>query len=438
MLRNMTHILSLVSAFCMMLFLVSCGGGGGGGSDSPTPPSSKAKWTFMVYLDGDNDLDPYSQADLNEMMSVGSDSNVTILVQRDGYGTKTVRYKVKKGSLTTLSELGELDMSSSDTLRDFISYGIKNHPADHYALVLWDHGSGWKAVNTTVGTKALINDWDNNGVRSAAAANYYIAKGIREAAASTGVTLDVIGIDACDMSTLEAVYEFRDLAGYLVSSQDLIDTSGWDYADLLSRLTANPTMSSRTFASTMVESYKKYAESEGLTEATLSALQLGSGVETVAASVNTAAVSLRQRLNAESTRAAALSLLTGARASVQSFDQTINTDTYVDLYDLGAYLEGPGGAIQTSIKNITVNEYHGSSRPKANGISIVFFDLNELYEKSKFLKRSLYDVDYINLHNTRAAPVSFLTNYTWDTLLDAYYTLQYPVIYAQLQDWPAN
>lgn len=415
-----------------VLTITSCGSGG---SDSPAPPAGKAKWTIMVYLDGDNDLDAYAQTDLKEMMAVGSDSNVTILAQQDGYGTKTVRYKVNKGALSTLAELGEADMSSSAVLRDFIAYGVKNHPADHYALVLWDHGTGWKASKAGTLTKALLNDWDNNGVRSDAAANYYVAKGIRDAATQTGVTLDIIGVDACDMSTLEAAYEFRDLAGYLVSSQDLIDSTGWDYNDLLSRLKANPAMTPRTLASAMVDSYKSFYEKAGQTDATLSAIQLGSGVKTLASAVNSLGQTITLKMSADSTKAAALAMLNNARASVQPFDLAINTDTYVDLYDLAGYLEGAGGSVQTALKNVVVNNYHGSDRPKANGLSIVFYDLNELYDKSVFLGRSLYDVDYINLENTREAPVAFLTDYSWETMLNTYYSLQYPQKYARLQHW---
>jgi hypothetical protein len=45
--------------------------------------SAKAKWTFMVYLDGDNNLEGAAIDDFMEMSSVGSTSNVNIVVQFD-------------------------------------------------------------------------------------------------------------------------------------------------------------------------------------------------------------------------------------------------------------------------------------------------------------------------------------------------------------------
>ena len=44
---------------------------------------ASAEWTFMVYLDGDNDLELAAINDFLEMASVGSDSDVKILVLFD-------------------------------------------------------------------------------------------------------------------------------------------------------------------------------------------------------------------------------------------------------------------------------------------------------------------------------------------------------------------
>ena len=44
---------------------------------------AQAKWTFMVYLDADNNLEPFGIIDFNEMEQVGSTSDVNIIVQMD-------------------------------------------------------------------------------------------------------------------------------------------------------------------------------------------------------------------------------------------------------------------------------------------------------------------------------------------------------------------
>ena len=90
----------------------------------------KAKWTFMVYISADNDLEPYGIIDLNMMEYIGSTSNVEIVVQMDrtsGYDTSngnwtgTRRYHVIKDTSQSnigehISDIGEQNMGLESTL----------------------------------------------------------------------------------------------------------------------------------------------------------------------------------------------------------------------------------------------------------------------------------------------------------------------------------
>ena len=48
------------------------------------------------------------------------------------------------GTLEEVSTLGEVDMASPTVLTTFLRNGIQNYPADHYGLILWGHGAGWR------------------------------------------------------------------------------------------------------------------------------------------------------------------------------------------------------------------------------------------------------------------------------------------------------
>jgi len=124
-----------------------------------------AKWTFMVYLSADNDLEQFGIADFNEMETVGSTADVQIIVQFDrsprydesnGNWTDTRRYRVVQDlNSTTISSpvvqnIGEVNMGDPQSLVDFVQWAKQNYPADHYCLVLWDHGGGWKAARTSL------------------------------------------------------------------------------------------------------------------------------------------------------------------------------------------------------------------------------------------------------------------------------------------------
>lgn len=401
-------------AALLLLLLVSCGGG-------TAPPVTGNKWTVMVYMAADNDLEVAAPYDLEEMQQIGSTPNVTLLVQYDTRSTPTRRYLVEHGKLTLLEELSELNMADPATLRDFIVAGVQGHPADHYALIVWDHGDGWQ---TKVDKQAfsLIEDWGNGGTKSLPMTNRQVADGIRAAEAVTGKQLDLMGVDACIMATLEAAYEFRNVAGILVASQDIVQGFGWDYQDLFARLTANPVMTPRELAVAMVESYRQFAESPawGYGDQTMSAISLGPAVESLARETDAVARALRAKLDDPLSRDATVKGITDALAATQKFQ----TATYVDLQDFAVNLDAvaPTAALQGGVRSAIIAAYHGAKRPRANGINIVFFDLSEA------IRFSTYAFDYTDVAPVtgRLTQTAFISDFTWDDMMNAYFALNYP------------
>ena len=119
-------------------------------------------WLIMVYIDGDNNLESYAIDDFLEMASVGSTADVSIVVQMDriaGYSTEyedwtgCARFAIEQGDTPVLanaeywpdeSKEKEVDMGDPQTLEDFVDWAMQTYPASHYALVLWNHGGGWR------------------------------------------------------------------------------------------------------------------------------------------------------------------------------------------------------------------------------------------------------------------------------------------------------
>ena len=415
----------------MLLFVVfaACSGGGGGSSVTGN------QWTVMVYLDADNNLDIASPYDLKEMIAVGSTDNVTFIVQYDTRSTTTKRYKVEKGALTLLEDLGELDMAAPETLRDFIVSTIAAYPAKHYALILSDHGNGWDSPPETRSkmVKSILQDWTNNGSTTPATANNLIAQALLDAEGTTGVHLDLLGFDACIMSTLEVAYEFRNTASLMVASQELVQGRGWDYKDLFGRLTANPLMTPEEFAAAMVTSYKTFVESSayGLEDQTITALRLGEYISDVARAADTLAVSLQKRIADPVTQAATLAAITTARKDVQELDKALQPAIYVDLYGFSLILEGESSPLQQALSAAIIAEYHGTELPGAHGLSIVFFDLPRAYAFTP----TFYNPNYHNYNpDTGTGDMgAFINEFSWDEMMHTYLSLQYPVIYPLVQ-----
>ena len=233
-----------------------------------TPPGPQQEnWTIMVYMAGDN-LEEFGIEDFQELAAIGSNSNVNVVVQFDrtagidssfGDWTDTRRGLVNRGDTPGLNwgtSIGEANMGDANTLQDFVNWGMSNYQADHYAVVNWGHGSGFD-VSYDDQTEDSISASELNTVLS-----------------NLPTKVDLVGADACLMSTTEFAYEISDNASVFVGSQELEPGTGWDYTRLLSDLETTPTMTAFQLGETIVEGYASYYNANGDGTETLSAINL--------------------------------------------------------------------------------------------------------------------------------------------------------------------
>jgi hypothetical protein len=193
---------------------------------------TKPKWTIMHYGAGDNDLKAYILGDAVEMELVGSTENMNVISLLDMGKDNCKIYHIQQDddieSLNSpmIKDLGDKNTADPQTLADFISYSMKKFPAEHYAVLIGDHGGGWQG--------AIIDETSSD---------FMTLPEIREsfeiAQKETGKKVDVIGFDACLMATGEVAYELKDVADYLVASQEVEGGHGWNYFPLLEKKNRN-------------------------------------------------------------------------------------------------------------------------------------------------------------------------------------------------------
>lgn len=201
-------------------------------SKSPAAGSyPRAKWTVLNYCAADNNLYAYIYDDAASMEKVGSTGSVQLVTQFDHQGGGAYRFRVEKDGQTgpepdrhidspVLQSLGPVNMSDPKTLSDFLTWGIKTFPAEHYMLVIADHGKGWEG---------LIQDDSHKGWMSVP----QLRQALDTAQKATGQKLDVLGFDACQMASVEVASEIKDYARYMVASQALEGREGWPYSHIL-------------------------------------------------------------------------------------------------------------------------------------------------------------------------------------------------------------
>ncbi len=274
----------------------------------------KAKWTFMVYMAGDNSLSTAGDKDLSEMRKVGSTKEVNVVAQFDNAGRRgTRRYLIqRKGKKDLVESFGETDTGSPEVLSDFISWSAQKYPAERYALVLWSHGCGWEpteierlakstgarafssreavvrsaspigktffrtslermlALPTTHERAICVDDGSGHSLDT-----IELGRVLSKAKESLGQPIDLLGMDACLMNNLEVAYQAKPFVHYMVASEESEPGDGWPYDRVLSGLIAQPDQPTSTLASQIVHSYiNSYIEADYPDPITQAALDL--------------------------------------------------------------------------------------------------------------------------------------------------------------------
>lgn len=128
------------------------------------------------------------------------------------------------------------DMSTPDSLTNFINWAVKACPAKHYMLVVSSHGGGYlpetdnsfRTPGQGSETRSVMPDADSGKEISA-----YELKAALEAADRK---MDILFLDACLMNMMEVEYELRNVTDYIIASSFPVPGMGGNYRTLINEL----------------------------------------------------------------------------------------------------------------------------------------------------------------------------------------------------------
>ncbi|MBA3073707.1 MAG: hypothetical protein FP831_08935 [Anaerolineae bacterium] len=370
-------------------------------------------WLVMLYQDADDEtLEKDIFLDLNEAEVVGSSDMVTIISQidrfdggfdGDGDWTSTKRFLVlQDNDLETLgseelADLGEMDMSDPQTLEDFVTWAISTYPADHYALIMSDHGMGW------------LGGWTDSNPNSGEMSLSEIDSALYNIVTKTGIgQLDFFGFDACLMAQLEAFSMLAPYAQYAVASEETEPAIGWAYASFLGSLVENPAMSGADLAKAVVDSYisedyrianddarVSYIEENYDYSGDIPAQQVAAdmSVDTTLSAIDLSQIAaLNEAMNqlVMALMYVDQSSVAAARAYAQSYTSVFDKDLPDSFYDLGNFVEllmdetddadvvAAGQQVLNVLQQAVLAEKHGEQKPGSTGISF-YFPNSKLY-----------------------------------------------------------
>jgi hypothetical protein len=203
---------------------------------------------------------------------------------------------------------------------------------------------------------------------------------------TTLYVIELIGFDACMMASIEVADRVNAFGNYMVSSEEIEPSWGWDYSSILVNLTKYPKQNGSSIGKTIADTFVSHSK-------TIAASQRFDAQKDVTLSVIdlTKVSKLKQYLSILShylisriiDLAAALSL-----AKIVDFTERYGPSTrvspdaqgssgMVDLYDLTLNIQDKFpetahvvNAVQNSLNSSVIYNVNGEAKPNANGLSV--------------------------------------------------------------------
>jgi hypothetical protein len=417
---------------------------------SVTAIFARRTWTIAVYMSADNELEAGALEDLNELEAGGAEAagiEVLVLLDRapghdtsEGDWTGTRLYRVRDdpdgldravaSERLASEELGlelqadaELDLGDPAVLGGFLRHVRSSWPAEHLALVIWGHGTGWRSAARAPERGSRASGIRVAGIDDTSASDPLYTSEL--ASALKGEGIEVLGLDVCHGAMVEIAYELVGRASVLVASQDVTASEGWAYQRFL-ELLASSDRSRDAFVGAAVDAYAEaYATTAG---STISAVDLGA-VDAVNQALNELSDSLHDAVSGAADRGALRDLLFDG---VEDFYVTPG-DLDLDLADLARevretfdWADVEAAALESAVSAAVLREWHHEQgNPRASGLAVHYVPLDASGLPV------VHDDAYIR-GRAVAAPLAFVADSSWVPDFDGETGLLYRLWYEVL------
>jgi len=181
--------------------------------------SLKSKWTMLIYVSGDNSLDPWLNKNtltdgmMHRLQNSQPVQSVQTAVLYDG-PNGTYRVTIKSDGKWFEENLLESSMGDSSTLSSFLVWGINSLPSEHYVVILSGfsdslHGFGWDEHS------------GNNTSKNLSATS--LRRALENTYTATGRKIDILHVDGSNFGLLEALASAENFADFIIAPT----SNGW-------------------------------------------------------------------------------------------------------------------------------------------------------------------------------------------------------------------
>ena len=344
-------------------------------------------WAVYWYLCG-SDLETdggFASGDLAELYRVTLPDNVQVVVETGGSyewedprvdPDRQCRFLYSGNTLRLIERQPAANMSDGRTLTDFLAFCHENYPADHEALVLWDHGGG--SVGGVISDERY--DTDCISLRDLRRALESVYKPNEK-----NPPLDMVGFDACLMATVETAGALKDIARWMVASEELEPGCGWNYTGFFQALADEPRLNGAMLGRAICDSYAAGCNAVGAAgDITLSCVDL-SRIEPLLAAWHNVGV---EALAAACDDPNFLSAYGRSAGAAKQYGPNEWSRGYTGMLDMGDLVRGAAdvlpetyGGIEAALRGCVVYKINGPYRMNNAGLAAYYplgFDEDDL------------------------------------------------------------
>jgi hypothetical protein len=253
--------------------------------------AEQKRWTVMLYMAAAQDerTEQAAMDDIKELEKVEiDDSKLNVLIQIDrqwpGYAERfriekvtgakkgkvedekkgrSVPWKALKDRVRNIPDNGYIsdaelgpatDSGQPKVLRDFVAAAREEYPDDYFLLVLWGHAYGLgfgRDHGDPLTLEELARSLDRTEL------NKQLAELGAPQIAEDRKAVDILGANACAMSYLEAAYELRHAAAFMVAPEIAMPFAGWPYDKILNEIIQTPGIEPQVLGEKIVAEFVK-------------------------------------------------------------------------------------------------------------------------------------------------------------------------------------
>lgn len=223
--------------------------------------------TLTIFMQGNNGLAEFMDSNLQRILAAyydvpEGDFRIFVFYDRGNYTRLTELYMSDGMAKQRLVEEYDTSISTVDEefVRGVLAKVKQEAPADSYGLILSSHGGGW--VPSDIYDVYLLGEGSRSNVPQAEPLFYgqddFDCMEVEDLVDALSDThYDYIIFDACFMGNVEALYDFRNSADYIVASAAEVLGAGFPYETMIPMLFEYDDHSLEAICEEYMEYYKE-------------------------------------------------------------------------------------------------------------------------------------------------------------------------------------